>query len=88
MPYASVFSNVAKEVRMRRPAVVIGGVLLVVVGAVWTLQGLGYLPGSVMSGVTFWAVVGPVVAVVGLVIIARGWSRRRSRPSDDSRPSA
>jgi hypothetical protein len=77
MRYAWIRSGVAKEMRMRRPAVVIAGVLLVVVGAVWTLQGLGYLPGSVMSGVTFWAVVGPVVAVVGLVIIARGWARRR-----------
>ncbi len=73
---------------MRRPAVIVAGVLLIVVGAVWTLQGLGYLPGSVMSGVTFWAVVGPVVAVVGLVIIARGWSRGRGRPSDDGRPGA
>ena len=73
---------------MRRPGMVVGGVLLVVVGAVWTLQGLGYLPGSVMSGVTFWAVIGPVVAVVGLVLIARGWSRRRARPPDDGHPSA
>ena len=76
MRYAWIRSAVAKEMRMRRPAVVMAGVLLVVVGVVWTLQGLGYLPGSVMSGVTFWAVVGPVVAVVGLVIIARGWTRR------------
>jgi hypothetical protein len=87
MRYASVRSA-AKEVRMRRPSVVIAGVLLVVVGAVWTLQGLGYLPGSVMSGVTFWAVVGPVVAVVGLVLVARGWPRRRPRPPEDGRPGA
>ncbi|HVD63452.1 MAG TPA: hypothetical protein VNC14_04070 [Lapillicoccus sp.] len=73
---------------MRRPGMVVGGVLLVVVGAVWTLQGLGYLPGSVMSGVTFWAVIGPVVAVVGLVFIARGWSGRGARPPDDGRPGA
>ena len=73
---------------MRRPAVIVAGVLLIVVGAVWTLQGLGYLPGSVMSGVTLWAVVGPVVAVVGLVLVARGWSRGGGRPSDDGRPSA
>ena len=61
---------------MRRPVLVVVGVLLVVVGAVWTLQGLGYLPGSVMSGVTLWAVVGPVVALVGLVLAVRGLSRR------------
>ena len=73
---------------MRRPAIVIAGVLLIVVGVVWTLQGLGYLPGSVMSGVTFWAVVGPVVALVGLVLVARGWLRGRDRPSDDGRPGA
>ncbi|HEY6742782.1 MAG TPA: hypothetical protein VI110_10540 [Lapillicoccus sp.] len=73
---------------MRRPGMVVGGVLLVVTGGVWTLQGLGYLPGGVMSGVTFWAVIGPVVAVVGLVFIARGWSRRRTRPPDDGRPGA
>ena len=48
------------------------GALLVVVGAVWTLQGLGYLGGSVMSGVTFWAVGGPVVALLGLLLAVVG----------------
>ena len=41
---------------------VVGGVfavLLVVVGLVWTFQGLGYVKGSPMTGVEFWAVVGP-----------------------------
>ena len=69
---------------MRRPVLVLVGVLLVLVGAVWTLQGLGYLPGSVMSGVTFWAVVGPVVALLGLVLLVRGLSRSgRGRPPED-----
>ena len=54
------------------------GLLAVVVGAVWTLQGLGYVGGSVMSGVTLWAIVGPVVAVVGLVLIVVG-IRARNR---------
>jgi hypothetical protein len=68
---------------MRRPVLVLVGVLLVLVGAVWTLQGLGYLPGSVMSGVTFWAVVGPVVALLGLVLLVRGLSQsRRGRPPE------
>jgi hypothetical protein len=56
------------------------GLLAVVVGAVWTLQGLGYVGGSVMSGVTLWAIVGPIVAVVGLVLIVVGLrARNRNR---------
>ena len=58
---------------MRRPVAVVVGILLVAVGALWTLQGLGYVGGSAMSGVTLWAVVGPVVAVVGVVVAWWGW---------------
>lgn len=47
------------------------GAMLVVIGAVFTVQGLGYLAGSPMTGVTLWAVVGPVVALVGLVLVVR-----------------
>jgi hypothetical protein len=54
------------------------GLLAVVVGAVWTLQGLGYLGGSAMSGETVWAIVGPVVGVAGLVAIVLAL-RARSR---------
>jgi hypothetical protein len=54
------------------------GLLGVVVGAVWTLQGLGYLGGSAMSGERVWAVVGPVVGVAGLISIGFGL-RARSR---------
>jgi hypothetical protein len=43
---------------------------------VWTLQGLGVLGGSVMSGVTLWAVIGPVVALAGLALAVPS---RRSR---------
>jgi hypothetical protein len=58
------------------------GLLAVVVGAVWTLQGLGYLGGSVMTGVTLWAVVGPIVVVAGLVVLGLGLrARRRGTPS-------
>jgi hypothetical protein len=53
------------------------GAVLVVVGAVFTFQGLGYLGGSAMTGVTLWAVIGPILAVVGLVLLA---SSARSRP--------
>ena len=59
----------------RRLRLVLGG-LLVGVGLLWALQGLGFVGGSVMSGVTLWAVIGPVVAVLGLVLALSG--RRRS----------
>ncbi|RZU49029.1 hypothetical protein EV385_0763 [Krasilnikovia cinnamomea] len=54
------------------------GLLAVVLGAVWTLQGLDVLTDSAMSGVTAWAVIGPVVAVGGLALIVIGL-RQRSR---------
>jgi predicted permease len=58
------------------------GLLAVVVGAVWTLQGLGYVGGSVMTGKTLWAVIGPVVVLVGLVFLGVGLrARRRRTPS-------
>ena len=62
---------------MSRPVRVIIGVLLLLVGALWTLQGLGYVGGSAMSGVTLWAVIGPIVAVAGLGLAL---SRPRRRP--------
>lgn len=61
---------------MNRTALLLAGAVLVVLGLVWTLQGLGYLPGSVMSGVTLWAVVGPVVALAGAGLAVMGWRRR------------
>lgn len=59
----------------RRVSVVIG-VVLVLVGILWTLQGLDILGGSGMSGVRIWAVIGPFVALIG-VIVALGARRRR-----------
>ena len=56
---------------MKKPGQILLGVVLVIMGCVFTLQGLGYLAGSAMTGVTLWAVVGPVVAIVGVVLIIR-----------------
>ena len=55
----------------------IGGGLLVV-GLIWTLQGLGYLTGSPMTDQVVWAVIGPLVGLAGLVLMVRGL--RRSGP--------
>lgn len=61
---------------MKTVAIAVGAVL-VVMGTVFTLQGLGYLAGSAMTGVTTWAVIGPIVVLVGLVLIARSVRTRR-----------
>ncbi len=63
---------------MRRVVLVGTGFLLVLAGVVFTLQGVGILGGSVMSGVTFWAVAGPVIVLAGVVLAAIGL---RDRPT-------
>jgi uncharacterized membrane protein HdeD (DUF308 family) len=50
----------------------VSGVLAMVVGAVWTLQGLNVLTDSRMSDNRIWAVVGPLLAVAGLALIIIG----------------
>lgn len=52
------------------------GVLLALAGVVWTLQGLGLVGGSFMTGASIWAVIGPVTALVGVAVAATGWRRR------------
>ena len=65
---------------MKQLALAVLGVLIALAGAVWTLQGLGYIGGSFMSGATVWAVIGPLVALAGLVLITLGLrGRRRAR---------
>ncbi len=54
------------------------GVLLVLTGILWTLQGLDVVGGSPMSGVTAWAIIGPIVGVVGLVLAIMGARRKTS----------
>ena len=59
-----------------RIALNIFGVLALLTGCVWLLQGINILPGSFMTGQTRWAVYGGLllIAGVGLLIIA---NRRR-----------
>jgi hypothetical protein len=66
-----------KGMPMRKLVLVIVGVLAALTGAIWTLQGLGYINGSFMTGATVWAVIGPVVALAGLALIVFGLRGRR-----------
>jgi len=62
------------------------GLLAVVIGAVWTLQGLNILTDSQMSDNKTWALVGPIVALAGLILIVAGL-RRRARSKRDQPPA-
>jgi len=42
---------------------------MMIVGVVWFLQGIRVIPGSFMTGSTFWAVGGAIVALGGFVIL-------------------
>jgi Mg2+ and Co2+ transporter CorA len=52
------------------------GIILVLLGAVWALQGSNLIGGSIMSGQSQWLYIGIVVAIVGLAVI---WFARRRR---------
>ncbi len=56
-----------------RTTLVVVGLLLAVVGALWTFQGLGYVGGSPMTDESVWAVVGPIVAGLGVALAWVAW---------------
>jgi hypothetical protein len=59
-----------------RPLLITLGCIMVLVGAVWTAQGLGYLEGSPMTGVSAWAIIGPLVAGLGVALVVSAARRR------------
>jgi hypothetical protein len=59
-----------------RIALSIVGLLLVLVGGIWVLQGINVLPGSFMTGQTRWAVYGGIAMAAGIVLLLRANRRR------------
>ena len=51
------------------------GVLLVIVGSIWFLQGINVLLGSFMSGQSRWEVRGGLAVIVGLAMLL--WGNRK-----------
>ena len=45
------------------------GFLLMLVGAIWFLQGINVLPGSFMTGQTKWAIYGGACVAAGLALL-------------------
>jgi hypothetical protein len=70
-----------------RPARLVIAILLALVGAVWTLQGLGVIAGSAMSGTLFWAGAG-IAVIVGAGTVLAAELRRRDRPGSGPDASA
>jgi hypothetical protein len=67
---------------MRRWIFLLLGVILTIVGAVWTLQGLDLLGQSGgMNGQRIWAVIGPLAVVGGLAFVTIGVRAGRSARS-------
>jgi hypothetical protein len=48
------------------------GVIAILIGLVWTLQGANVIMGSVMSGSSFWLAVGVVLLLVGAGVLVLG----------------
>ncbi|HEV2198444.1 MAG TPA: hypothetical protein VGR73_01390 [Bryobacteraceae bacterium] len=53
------------------------GVVLVIFGCIWFLQGVNVLPGSFMTGQIQWAVYGGIAVVAGIALLL--WANRRKR---------
>jgi hypothetical protein len=53
------------------------GVLFLLAGCVWFLQGINVIPGSFMTGQTKWAVYGGILVVAGIGLLI--WANRRRR---------
>ena len=63
---------------MRTGAAAIG-VLVLLAGAVFAGQGLGYIPGSFMTGDMHWFWIGGAMVVVGLAVVAATVIRRPNK---------
>jgi hypothetical protein len=54
------------------------GALLILMGAIWFLQGINVLPGSFMTGQIRWAVYGGIAVAVGVALsfipTGEGWT--------------
>ncbi|MGZ5425222.1 MAG: hypothetical protein ACXW2R_01935 [Candidatus Aminicenantales bacterium] len=57
------------------------GVLLILSGGVWILQGINVLPGSFMTGQIRWAIYGGIAVLGGIILIVMVNRRKASPPA-------
>jgi hypothetical protein len=63
---------------MKHRLIITVGIVVVIIGAVFALQGFGVIKGSAMSGNHTFEVVGPLVVLAGLALAASGLRHRGS----------
>jgi uncharacterized membrane protein HdeD (DUF308 family) len=52
-----------------RIVMIVAGVLCLLLGCVWILQGINILPGSFMTGQTKWAIYGALLVIIGIGLL-------------------
>jgi hypothetical protein len=76
-PGAGRCTGGARKVR-RRSFVTVAGVVLLLLGLLWFLQGVGVVGGSFMSGEPVWAVIGLVLLLLAVRLLAEALRGNRS----------
>jgi hypothetical protein len=67
------------DLTMNKWVSVVVGVLLVLVGSVWTLQGLNVIKGSFMTGQQLWTAIGLLAVIGGLTLAVSGLRKKSPR---------
>jgi hypothetical protein len=62
---------------MKSRLLIATGIVVIIVGGVFALQGFGVIEGSAMSNSHTFELAGPLVALAGLVLAALGLRHRR-----------
>ncbi len=71
-------SRIERRDEIMKTILTIVGVLLILAGVVWFLQGINLLGGSPMTGQSQWAVYGTIAMVIGIGLLIT-INRRASR---------
>jgi hypothetical protein len=60
----------------------IAGILLILAGGVWFLQGINILPGSFMTGDIQWSINGGIAIIIGIAIL---WFANRRKSGENKK---
>ena len=75
------FNNVNSSIG--RTALVTAGVITLIIGGIFTGQGMNLIPGSFMTGSRMWFFIGLILAVLGIILVTLGLRRPRTgRPHE------